>query len=232
MLNLITCPVCGTSHMQVNILSCTKCKHIFRNYPLINLEDYYTNHYRSDFTQEIEIRSNAVMRSRNEFRLSAIEPFLNSVKEILEVGFGYGDFYQVLKEKHPSKTYSCCELDANLASRAKQNGIDTFNCAFQDMPTKMYDAVVSFDVLEHFYNPHDYLNKLLSLLKKDGIAVIQVPTDRRIHFEQPFDGHYHYFSKESLYYLMGQNFENLMFYKTKRGESANGREFLTVWKLK
>ena len=229
--NNLKCPVCKAQYTSREILFCSHCEHIFRNFPIIDLEDYYSNKYRklnlggppTDFN---------LLKDRNIFRLKMINNFIKDKKTIFEVGFGYGDFYKVLKDVYPEKIYSCCELDENLYKSAIDNGIEAWGCSYQDMPDKKYDTIISFDVLEHFYNPHDYKNKLVNMLDKKGIAVIQVPTDRGIHFHKPFDGHYHYFSEKSLNLLMSPEFNNLMFMKTKRGTSANGPEFLTVYEKK
>jgi SAM-dependent methyltransferase len=226
----MNCPICNVDHPDTKILKCRNCNHIFRNFPLIDLGEYYTNYYRTAFKQELNL---SVLKNRNNFRLRKIENIFSNAENVLEVGFGYGNFYDILNEKYPEKEYSCCELDSKLAESAIKKGIKTFKCSFQEVPEDIkYDAVISFDVLEHLYDPYEYKDKLLSILNPGGVAIIQVPTDRSIHFNQPFDGHYHYFSRESLTYLMNPDFENELFYKCERGESANGREFLTAWKLK
>tara|TARA_R100001510_G_C7654874_1_gene213724 strand:+ start:2181 stop:2705 length:525 start_codon:yes stop_codon:yes gene_type:complete len=171
------------------------------------------------------------MKARSKFILNKLGHHIPDNASFFEVGFGWGIFHEQLKKRFPSIEYSCCEISTNLAERNKKKGIKTYNCPFQDVQTtKKFDVVASFDVLEHLYDPNPYKAKLLEIMKPNSLAIIQVPTGRRIHFDQPFDGHYHYFSKQSLRLFMGEEFEEVMFYETKEGETANGKEFLTAWK--
>jgi SAM-dependent methyltransferase len=233
----MNCPVCGSTRTKwlipdiQGILGCHECRHVFRNYPLINLKEYYSKIYRSDERQKLEPKfSNEVFEKRNEFILGKISRFIQEQKALFEVGFGHGYFYNSMSKAFPDIKYSCCEISEPLAEANKLRGIDTTNCSFQDVVGKKFDIIASFDVLEHIYNPKDYVSKLDELLNVGGLSIIQVPTDRELHFRKPFDGHYHYFSDQSLKLLMGDSYECKLIYKTKRGETASGREYLTVFK--
>lgn len=231
----MNCVVCGTENLKDNwmrgVIKCTKCSHVYRDYPKINLHEYYSNIYR-DFKNNKDNLQITVHNQRANFILSKVGEFINIDKPFFEVGFGYGYFYDSLIKKFPKIEYSCCEISKPLAEVNNMKGIDTLNCSFQDVPenNKKYDTIASFDVLEHFYDPKDYVDKLKKLLNIGGHAIIQVPTDRQIHFKNKFDGHYHYFSEQSLKYLLKKSFDNAMFYKTKPQETANGAEFLTVFR--
>ena len=46
-MNMLVCPVCGTKEEYTeNILMCNNCYHVFRNYPELNLQKYYSEEYR------------------------------------------------------------------------------------------------------------------------------------------------------------------------------------------
>ena len=224
----MNCFACKTINEEKDIIKCSNCGHIFRNYPLINLEKYYSDEYRKQLDNKMLPRE--IYEKRNNFILDKIKNFLVNKKKIFEVGFGYGHFHSVLMREIPDCQYSCCEISTPLSIENNEKGIRTFNSSFQHVEKEIFDVIVSFDVLEHFYDPNEYKAKLLDLLDVGGIAVIQVPTDRKIHFRKPFDGHYHYFSEKSLKILLGEQFECLMFYKTNAGETAGGREFLSIFR--
>jgi SAM-dependent methyltransferase len=221
------CFVCSAENQEKNIIKCHNCGHVFRNYPVIDLGEYYSKKYRSfKDNQKLE---DTVYEQRNLFILEKISSFIGEQKTLFEVGFGYGHFYDLFKKKFPNINYSCCELSEPLARSNQLKGIDTLNCSFEDVVDRKFDIIASFDVLEHFYNPKNYINKVNELLNIGGLAIIQVPTDRKLHFRKPFDGHYHYFSKQSLTNLVGNSYRCKMFYKTNPGETAGGREYLTVF---
>lgn len=226
---MMACKVCGNENKENNIIKCQKCGHIFRNFEKIDLKEYYSKKYRN-------LKNNGelprhVYDSRNAFILSKISNFIDQNSNFLEVGFGYGHFFRALNGEYPNIKYTCCEMSKSLSENNMKKGIRTFNSSFQEIPVKeKFDVIASFDVLEHLYEPKSYIAKMNQLLNIGGICIIQVPTDRQIHFKKPFDGHYHYFSEISLRKLLENEYENLLFYKTKRGETANGREFLTVFR--
>lgn len=231
----MNCVVCNTKNLESNwmhkVVKCIQCSHIHRDYPKINLTEYYSEIYRNHKDNKDNLPK-SVHEQRANFILSKIGEFIDTDKSFFEVGFGYGHFYNSLIKKFPEIKYSCCEISKPLAEANNMKGIDTLNCSFQAVPenNKKYDTIASFDVLEHFYDPRNYVDKLEKLLNIGGHAVIQVPTDRDCRVKRKFDGHYHYFSEQSLKYLLKKSFDNVMLYKTKPKETANGPEFLTVFR--
>jgi cyclopropane fatty-acyl-phospholipid synthase-like methyltransferase len=230
----MSCIVCDSHKITKHdkVIACQQCGHVYRDFGKINEKNYYTNEYRQKIVKNNEIirpKEKLKQRALNIYKI--INDYIKNDFTFLEVGFGEGHFAEVYAEQNGDKNYYCCEMSELHSQEAKKRGLQVFNCGFQDIDTEIrFDAIASFDVLEHIRNPYEYIEKLETLLSVNGVAIIQVPTDRRLHSETPFDGHYHYFSKQSLNKLMGNKFRNLLFYKSQRGECANGPEFLTVWK--
>jgi 2-polyprenyl-3-methyl-5-hydroxy-6-metoxy-1,4-benzoquinol methylase len=94
---------------------------------------------------------------------------------ILDVGAGTGAFLQVMKEKNWNVTG--LEPDDDARIRAKK----IFGIELQDLhvlnqlPEESFDAITLWHVLEHVHNLNGTLEKLKSLLKKDGKLFIAVP---------------------------------------------------------
>ena len=112
-------------------------------------------------------------------KLVTIEKLISSKsKRILDIGSGPGFFLRRAKRRgwdvigvEPSP------LACNYAN--KQN-IPTIQKFFQEVtPNEIgkFDAIHTFDVLEHVNNPIDIIKKAYSLLKKGGIIVVEVPND-------------------------------------------------------
>ena len=225
------CIICENTieNIREKVCKCDECEHVFRNYSAIDLKDYYTNLYRQKITPAVQT---APIKARGTTKLSLIGDYVCAADRVLEIGLGYGHFCDIFKEKFGLENYHACEIDENLSSAAKNKGIKVFGCSMQNIPeNSKYDVIISFDVLEHFYDPKHYKNKLLKLLNKTGKAIIQVPVNRTLHSKEPFDGHYHYFSEKSLRKLMEPEFKCKMILKTKRGQVANGEEILSVFML-
>ncbi len=77
-----------------------------------------------------------------------------------------------------------------------------------------FDCVVSFEVLEHVFNPQEMLPELNRVLKKDGLILVTVPFCWNEH-EAPFD--YARYSSFGLAHLLRSNgFEIVEAHKTGR----------------
>ena len=112
-------------------------------------------------------------------KLVTIEKLISSKsKRILDIGSGPGFFLRRAKRRgwdvigvEPSP------LACNYAN--KQN-IPTIQKFFQEVtPNEIgkFDAIHTFDVLEHVNNPIAVIEKAYSLLKRGGVIVVEVPND-------------------------------------------------------
>lgn len=79
---------------------------------------------------------------------------------------------------------------------------------------QQFDCVVSFEVLEHVFNPHEIVPELNRVLKNDGLILVTVPFCWNEH-EAPFD--YARYSSFGLVHLLESNgFELIEVHKTGR----------------
>lgn len=75
-----------------------------------------------------------------------------------------------------------------------------------ELPAHYYDAICSFHVIEHVYDPAKFLVRILKLLKKDGVVVIETPCYDSLMFKifrhrersMRCSGHLFFFTKASL----------------------------------
>lgn len=111
---------------------------------------------------------------------SKIMEILPDSFELLEVGAGSGHFLKHLKERFKNASLCGLELnDAGIESAAKM-GIDLQNKTIEEYAKsndKKFDIVCSFQVLEHIYNPHSFIDYQIKCLKKGGKLIIGVPNN-------------------------------------------------------
>ena len=155
--------------------------------------------------------------------------------KILEVGCGTGSFIHRLKEKG----FDCIGLELNKSAVevCRQKGLVVYN-ELLDTHSKLhaekYDAVCAFQVLEHVYDVHSFLNESLQCLKPGGRLIIAVPNNNpyfykydKYHTLNLPPHHSGLWNKESLRRLTG--FFPMTVCKLK-AEPLNNRDyFLSVY---
>lgn len=99
--------------------------------------------------------------------------------EILEIGTGSGFFLDFAREVFPKSRFSGVEYDERLlaetASRAPHANLIQGNAENFDFGQGRFDLVVSFQVIEHLYNPGAMLDNVRAHLKPGGIFLVTTP---------------------------------------------------------
>lgn len=104
---------------------------------------------------------------------------LKECKKVIEVGCGKGAFVKRLLEEKKLDAQGI-ELNKSAVQYALANNIPVFAVnleKFAEEESNNYDAVCSFQVLEHVSDPLDFLQSLVKLLKPKGKLIISVPND-------------------------------------------------------
>jgi len=99
--------------------------------------------------------------------------------QILEIGTGSGFFLEFAKESFPNSRFSGVEYDERLlaesALRAPHASLIQGNAENFSFEKGRYDLVVSFQVIEHLYNPSSMLENVRTHLKPGGIFLVTTP---------------------------------------------------------
>jgi 2-polyprenyl-3-methyl-5-hydroxy-6-metoxy-1,4-benzoquinol methylase len=102
---------------------------------------------------------------------------LSTCKNGIEVGCGFGDFVaRVAKEK--AIPFEGCEQNPSAVQIARANGVAVHLEDLEDLANSRrsaYDAVCSFQVLEHVTRPGDFVAASCSLLRPGGKLMLGLP---------------------------------------------------------
>jgi len=106
------------------------------------------------------------------------------VYSILDVGCGQGNLVRYLR----TKGFDAYGITINPQEQevAQQGGLPVFLCDIQqhqniaNLPRRMFDAVVSFDCIEHLERPLEALNHINQVIKPNGLFICYLPPVRWI----------------------------------------------------
>jgi SAM-dependent methyltransferase len=139
---------------------------------------------------------------------ASISQLIKSVKgSVLDIGCG----------TKPYEDLCTCDKYVGLDMAGRDNKkadmyYDGTKMPFED---SSFDGIISSQVFEHVFNPHDFLCEANRVLKKDGLALLSVPLIWAEH-EQPFDyGRYTSFGLKSI--LEEHGFDIVTYQKTSKG---------------
>lgn len=202
---------------------CTNCGHVYREFRG-DIEAYHREKYREQHpTFPTEER-----RGYCENVLAFFEEHVQKDTDILEVGCGDGFLANIIQSKVESVTG--LEIDPELIKRINETypNLNTVECSFLDYDGGPHDLVYAIDVIEHVEEVQRFVDKLKETTRK--YVLIQIPTRRRLKKANPtFDGHCHYFTKESLEFLF-DGFTLVKHRLTNKKETARGQSFLALFK--
>ncbi|WP_411726923.1 methyltransferase domain-containing protein [Methyloglobulus sp.] len=143
--------------------------------PKVFYEDDYRVAYKGTYTPKPKhiLRAGKVAL----YRRKLLDKWLPQPLKILDVGTGGGEFAYLLQSL--GHDVSGIEPNKGYAEYSKQEyGLKVQIGFIQDIqqPDQSFDLITIWHVLEHTENPHDVLVRLHSLLKPQGILVVEVPT--------------------------------------------------------
>jgi len=226
-----TCPVCSGArvvdlleapdrfHLRkktYRLIRCSTCSCVWQTRPPQPEEMH--NHYTEDYHKSIVAagEGSATRRWKNQVKLISNHKRGGS---ILDLGCSSGGFLSTMRGG-AWKLYGI-EMEESTAERARvATGAEVFVGDVIDAPflPGSFDVITCFDVLEHVYNPRQFITKVSEWLKPGGIFYAMMPNidswEARLFgsywFGLELPRHLFHFSPRSLRYLMSSlGFEEL-----------------------
>lgn len=112
----------------------------------------------------------------DKWEFSAALELLGNAGLVLEVGVGEGHFLQAARQR--GYAVEGVELNPKGAERARALGFRIHEFTLDELSTHkahVFDAICSFQVLEHVPNPRVFLEQMIALLKPGGKLILSVP---------------------------------------------------------
>jgi 2-polyprenyl-3-methyl-5-hydroxy-6-metoxy-1,4-benzoquinol methylase len=214
------CPACDVRNNiflfekeGFKFVRCTYCECIFVNpCPSMDLLSFYYDQSKSmNFFHDEVLKKTISLRNKVfKERATYLSNFLKKGSHIIEVGSSLGLFVE--QALNQGFLIDGVEINTALSDFVKNKyGIKIFNDFFENVEfTSQYDAIVSWEVIEHVINPFEFLKKCTTILKKEGHVIMSLPNIDGIEFkvcgiqheiiEAP--GHINYFSPKTIKILL------------------------------
>lgn len=221
------CHCCSGTYTEImqDVYECQVCSHIHRKFLGDSIE-YHQQQYRKDErrtsdeisqTGEIKEKFHENRKGIVSKRMSFLQKYLKEEMECLDIGAGAGTFAKNLS--NTCRSVECTELDPNLIKECQRLGFKTYSEDFLKISfEKKYDFVSAWHVLEHVEDIKSFVEKLKEVSR--DLVCIEIPLlkaidgkgrERKLYPPNKgrYDGHTHYFCKESFEALTAESFEIL-----------------------
>ena len=180
-------------------------------------ENFYSEQYRDEFSADSEGERKKsdehfhIYKELNDRQFDLFKDNLTSQTKYLEIGSAHGG---IVSRVNDFGVKECHVVEPNVKDsnyvKYKNPTATVHNSTFDDVKLKegYFDIIVAFDVVEHVYNPKDFLKKCFDLLNKNGILLIAIPNHNDVLLTQ-YDckkykefyyhkAHINYFTKDSI----------------------------------
>jgi len=186
--DLRVCPLCRSTtvsdfvtapdrfhlrEVQYQLLRCTSCWCVWLANP--PRPEEMGPHYSEDYHEAIVTGAEHTGAKRWQTHRKVIAQYKEQ-GAILDVGCSSGSFLASMRSGR-WKLYGI-EMDESTAERARANsGAEVFVGDVMDAPfgPNSFDVITGFDVLEHMYQPREFLERVMSWLRPGGIFFAKFP---------------------------------------------------------
>lgn len=193
----IKCPACHTagtfifSKYGFNHERCQECKTIYTNPRPADdlLIKYYTDYDAPrEWTKlllETDIERKVLQhKPRVDLINETIKLFSNRKKEIaVDLGAGTGAFACALKKSGCFDDVIAADFANECVDACQNNGLTAVKGSIEYFNDNSVDLLTMNDLIEHLFNPMEFIQKCFSALKSDGFISIACPNGEGFDFK-------------------------------------------------
>ena len=197
-----------------------ECKNCFLVQKIINddikiiinkIYNEYTSYYLNNGKEEfLEINNQATNRSKEIIK--NISGFIKQTGKILDIGSGSGVFLEEFSNNFSWDLYAQ-DLKDNIALSLYKKSFfkKLYLKNLNEIEERNFDLISGIHVFEHIIEQNDFLKDIKTLLKDDGILLLQVPYIDKNLFDIFIIDHISHFNYNSLYNTLIKHFNYISF---------------------
>ena len=185
-LRYMHCAVCNkpdtkplADENNLHIVSCSSCDYVFVNPrpSVAALGEFYREYYpaQEGLPESWGGEMAGIFANLHGFIVDR-----HRGGRILDIGSSYGHFLSQFSPEHWSATGIEPSPTATEFCQDSFPRITTHTANFEDvsLAAESFDVITSFYVLEHVFDPRDFMLRVNSLLVDGGLAIIRIPYTR------------------------------------------------------
>ncbi len=223
----VACPACNFNKFDFygeklgfTYVECQKCGTVYTNpRPSLSLmHEFYANSQNYAYWNKYifpateDNRRERIFRPRAKRLVEYCRQFEISTRTLLEVGAAFGTFCDEIRKEGLFEEIIALEPTPDLASTCRQRGFEVLETSIEQVKDNdIADVIASFEVIEHLFEPRQFIKQCFRLLKPQGLLVLSCPNVRGFDvamlktISNTFDHeHVNYFHPKSLSMLVQQ----------------------------
>ena len=185
----LACVACGSAATTYEFekngfayTSCDKCGSLYQNPrpSLTAFEAFYQKSVSARFWADeffpavAEARREKIFKARVERLAAVCDAHGLNVKTLIDVGAGFGIFLDEWRRRFPDVRAIAIEPSESLATECRRKGLEVIESVAEKATgcECIGDAVVCFEVLEHVYEPLEFVRILTGLTRPGGYLFV------------------------------------------------------------
>jgi len=186
---VVPCPACDSKKFKsifekqnFNFVICEDCQTIFINPrpSQVLLNNFYENsecikHWKNIFKETESIRRKEIFVSRAQTVVELAKKFHNDFKLLVDVGAGFGTFCEEIKKYDVFKKIVAIEPSHDLAEVCRSKNLEIQETFIEHTKLKNVSVLTNFELIEHLFNPKDFVVACKESLNKNGLFIITTP---------------------------------------------------------
>jgi 2-polyprenyl-3-methyl-5-hydroxy-6-metoxy-1,4-benzoquinol methylase len=193
----INCPACGKKENQTTFFKfgfehkrCSSCNTLYVS-PRPTQEMLFDYYNRFDapkaWTRILTTTNNDRKYLQHLPRVKrlqhVIEQTQNERKKFVDLGAGNGNFAKAVLESSFFEEVIASDISTNCINSCKKQGLSTFCGSIDDFENESIDCLTFNDLIEHVFDPKEFLTSCFSKLKKEGVLMLSTPNGEGFDFK-------------------------------------------------
>jgi len=197
----VNCPACNSDNYKkeleknsIEYCRCKNCDTLFVNPRptaeildwFYRISDVYTFWNKYIFPASEKVRRQKIFVPRVNKVLEFCEKFNIPQNSLIEIGAGFGTFCDELKSRNVFNKIIAIEPTPELAATCRSKGLETIESTIENVhfdEKDKFDVAVSFEVIEHLFNPAEFIAHMVRLIQPGGMLMLTCPNGQGFDIE-------------------------------------------------